>query len=107
MAPDGYKVLWSVHARSTLARMRLYKVDPMNVFRRSKSILSVEPIYKADGISEFVGFEFNGYYWMLIGNIVVIYRVDEEMREVYIDACYFANTELSHYIFWGIDPDTE
>ncbi len=29
------------------------------------------------------------------------------LREVYVDACYFANTGLSHYIFWGIDPDDE
>lgn len=102
---DRYKVFWTTHARIALARMKEFKVDPMNVFRRSRSVLADEPIYKADGASDFPGFEFNDYCWILIGNVVVIYRVDQELRTVYIDACYFANRELSHYIFWGIDPD--
>lgn len=30
-----------------------------------------------------------------------------KVREVYVDACYFANTGMSHYVFWGINPDEE
>lgn len=107
MKSDRFKVLWTTYARVALARMKEFKVDPMNVFRRSKSVLADEPKYKADGVSDFPGFEFNGYHWTLIGNVVIIYRIDEDLREVYVDACYFANTGLSHYIFWGIDPDEE
>ncbi|MDQ0191889.1 hypothetical protein [Paenibacillus wynnii] len=107
MKNNSYKVLWTTYARVALARMKEFKVDPMNVFRRSKAILSEEPNYKAYGISDFPGFEFNGYFWTMIGNVVIIYKVDEDLREVHVDACYFANTGLSHYVFWGIDPDDE
>ena len=107
MKNKGYKVLWSTYARVSLARAKEYKVDPMNVFRRSKVTLTIKPQEKAYGISDFPDYEFNGYYWTLIGNVVIIYRVDDNLLEVNVDACYFANTGLSHYIFWGIDPDAE
>ncbi|CAM4358297.1 hypothetical protein PATY110618_09970 [Paenibacillus typhae] len=29
---DRYKVLWTTYARVALARMKEYKVDPLNVF---------------------------------------------------------------------------
>ncbi len=78
-----------------------------HVFRRSKAILAHDPISKADGVSDFPGFEFNGYHWIHIGNVIIIYRVDEQLYEVHVDACYFANTGTLHHIFWGIDPDEE
>jgi hypothetical protein len=87
--------------------MKEYQVNSMSVFRRSKDVLSDNPSSKAYGVSDFPGFEFNGYYWTLIGNVVIIYKVHEHLQEVHVDACYFANTGLSHYIFWGIDPDEE
>ncbi|CAM4356096.1 hypothetical protein L1N85_15065 [Paenibacillus alkaliterrae] len=87
MKSNGYKVLWTSYARVALARMKEFKVDSMNVFRRTIVILSEEPKEKAYGVSDFPGFEFNGYYWTLIGNVV--------------------NTGMSHYIFWGIDPNEE
>lgn len=102
MKSDRFKVLWTTYARVALARMKEFKVDSMNVFRRSKSVLADEPKYKADGVSDFPGFEFNEYFWVLIGNVIIIYRIDEDLREVYVDACYFANTGLSHYIFWEL-----
>lgn len=48
-------------ARVELAHMKEFKVNPMNVFRRSKSVLANNPLTKANGISDFPGFEFNGY----------------------------------------------
>lgn len=107
MGSSGYKVLWTTYARVALARMQEYKVNPMTVFRRSKAVLANHPSSKADGVSNFPGFEFNGYYWALIGNVVIVYKVDEQLHEVHVDACYFANTGTSHHIFWGIDPDEE
>ncbi|MEK4517478.1 hypothetical protein NSS64_19490 [Paenibacillus sp. FSL H8-0122] len=107
MNNDRYNVLWTTYARVALARMGKFKVNSANVFKRSISVLNDEPKYKADGVSDFPGFEFNGYYWVLIGNVIIIYRIDEDLRKVYVDACYFANTGLSHYVFWGIDPDEE
>lgn len=50
MTSDRYKVLWTTYARVALARMKEYKADPMNVFKRSKSVLADEPKYKADGV---------------------------------------------------------
>jgi hypothetical protein len=79
----------------------------MNVFRRSKAILTALPLEKAYGISDYPGYEFNGYFWTFNGNVVLIYMVIDTLREVHMDACYFANTGMSHYIFCGIDPDEE
>lgn len=107
MASSVYKVQWTIYARLALARMKEYKVNPMSVFRRSIAVLSYLPSSKADGVSDFPDFEFNGYYWTLIENVVIVYKVDEQLHEVHVDACYFANTGTSHHIFWGIDPDEE
>jgi hypothetical protein len=107
MIDKDYRVVWTTYARVALARMKKFKVDPMNVFRRSKAILSIDPDSKSYGISDFPGFEFNGYSWTLIGNVLILYTVDKQVQEVHVDACYFANTGLSHHIFWGIDPDEE
>jgi len=107
MRHDTYRVLWTSYARVALAKMKPYKVNPMNVFRRSKALLAIDPEAKAYGISDFPGFAFNGYYWTLLGNVVLIYRLNHTLREVYVDACYYANSGSAHYIFWGIDPDEE
>lgn len=105
MTNSPYRVLWTSYARVALAKMQPYKVDPMDVFRRSQNVLSYLPEHKAYGISDFSGFEYNGYYWTLIGNVIIIYKVDPELHEVYVDACFFANTAASHQIFWGIEPE--
>lgn len=107
MENKRYKILWTSYARVALARMQPFSIDPMTVFRRTKAILSSEPNIKAYGISDFPGFSFNGYSWTLIANVVIVYKVDHSLQEVYVDACYFANSGSAHHIFWGIDPDDE
>ncbi len=107
MENNNYKVLWTTYARVALAQMKEYNVHPMAVFRRSKSVLAYDPESKADGVSDFPGFEFNSYFWILIGNVIVIYKIDDQLKQVHVDACYFANTGISHHIFWGIDPDKD
>lgn len=107
MTNKRYKVLWTSYARVALARMQPFKVDAMNVFRRSKAVLTSAPDEKSYGISDFPGFSFNGYSWTLIDNVIIIYKVDHTLQEVHVDACYFANTGTAHHIFWGIDPDEE
>jgi hypothetical protein len=74
MESSDYKVLWTTYTRVALARMQEYKVNPMTVFRRSKAVLANHPSSKADGVSDFPGFEFNGYYLVLIGNVVIVGR---------------------------------
>ncbi|KJB88760.1 hypothetical protein AZ66_05490 [Paenibacillus sp. E194] len=107
MTNRNYRVMWTSYARVALARMKPYKVDPMNVFRRSKDVLCHLPHEKAYGISDFPGFEFNDYYWTLIGNAILIYRIDHNLLHVYVDACFYANNAASHQVFWGIEPEDE
>jgi hypothetical protein len=42
METKNYEVLWTTYARVALARMRDYKVNPMSVFQRSKSVLILQ-----------------------------------------------------------------
>lgn len=91
MKHNTYRVLWTSHARVALARMSAYKVNSVNVFRRSKIVLSDEPTEKAYSVSDFPGFEYNGYFWTLIGNVIILYTVHDEIKEVHVDACYYAN----------------
>lgn len=104
--PDKlYHVGWNEVASTALAK--LFNIDPYKVFKRSKQLLSLNPYKQAHGVADYPGFEFNGYYWTLIHNVIVLYRVSDEKKTVFIEACFFANTELSHEIFWDIDPSKE
>jgi mRNA-degrading endonuclease RelE of RelBE toxin-antitoxin system len=105
MTDNSYKVAWSKTASRNLAK--LYNIDPQKVFFKSKYLLSHYPHQKAFDIVNFPGFDFNGYYWTLIHNVVIIYRVLDFQKRVLIDAIYFANTEESAELFWGIQPEDE
>lgn len=105
MTDNQYRVLWSQYARVALAEMEKFKIDPLKVFKRSKLLLSKGPEYEAYGYADFPGFEFNGYFWTLINNVVVVYQIFE--KDVLVDACFFANTGKSAHIFWGIEPEDE
>ena len=84
---DSYDVVWSKTAIRSLSK--LYKINPRNVFPQSKYILSQHPHKKAYDMVNYPGFDFNGYYWILI------------------DAVYFGNSKESAEMFWGIEPDNE
>ena len=105
MTDQQYKVVWAQHARVALAKMKKFRIDSNKVFRRSKTILSKNPVEESCGISDFPGFDFNGYYWVLIHNVVVVYAISN--NEVQVDACFFANSGKSAQIFWGIEPEDE
>lgn len=94
---NRYKVRWTQTALTSLGK--LYNVDPDMVFLRSQTLLSRSPRRHADGIANFPGYKYNGYYWLLINNVVVIYSILEQDMIVRVRACYFANTEQSHEIF--------
>jgi mRNA-degrading endonuclease RelE of RelBE toxin-antitoxin system len=102
---EKYSVSWSRTAVQSLAR--LFNINHKLVFNKSEIILSFEPRIKAFGVSDSPGYELNGYYWILINNVVLIYRVSDEQKRVFIDACYFANTKETAQIFWGIEPDKD
>ncbi|OMF18533.1 hypothetical protein BK133_30410 [Paenibacillus sp. FSL H8-0548] len=103
--PNLYRVLWTQPALKALAK--LFNVSHNDVFNRSKLILSQDPHQQADGVTDYSDFKYNGYYWVLLHNVVLIYTISETKEAVRIRACYFANTESSHQIFWGIEPEEE
>lgn len=89
-----------------LAGMKPYKIDPKLVFRNSKSVLSVKPREKADDVVDYPNFEFNGYYWIYINNVIVIYTVLEAEKRVLVDACFSALTGFTLKRFFG-EYDTD
>lgn len=70
-----YEVIWGQKARVKLAEMKPFKIDPKMVFRNSKNILSVKPREKANDVVDYPDFKFNGYYWIYINNVIVVYDV--------------------------------
>lgn len=105
MKDNHYHVSWNKEASAAIAK--LFNIEPNQIFKRSKALLSQNPYQVANGVAKYPGFEFNGYYWVLINNVIVLYWIVESKQQVFVDACFFANTEQSHEIFWGIDPDDE
>jgi hypothetical protein len=101
-----YEVVWGRKARVRLAEMSKYNIDAKRVFRNSKSILSESPSKKAEDVVEYPRFEFNGYYWAYINNVIVVYVVHETEKKVQIDACFSALTGSSLRRFYG-EHDTE
>jgi hypothetical protein len=105
MKGKHYRVGWNKSASAALAK--LFNIDPNQVFKRSKYLLSTDPYAQTYGVAESPGFEFNGHSWTLIHNVILIYHVSEEENTVLVEACYYANTKESHEVFWGIDPEDE
>ncbi|QQK75036.1 hypothetical protein HUG15_05085 [Salicibibacter cibarius] len=105
---NDYEVIWIDRARIKLAEMSKFNIDPNLVFRRSLSLLSKDPkkvAYDLVNTDNDVGYEFNGYYWILINNVIVIYEVLDNENKVLVDASFFANTAWAHYVFWHIEPE--
>lgn len=102
---EEYRVGWSRAATKSLSK--LFNVDYKSVFTKSTFLLSTDPRKKAYGVTDYSGFNYNGYYWVLINNVVIVYKVSDEQRRVFIEACCYANTEESAQVFWGIEPDEE
>lgn len=69
-------------------------------------ILSVKPKDKANDVVDFPYFEFNGYYWIYINNVIIVYDVLEAERKVLVDACYSALTGSTLQKFYG-EHDTD
>lgn len=41
----------------------------------------------------------------MINDVIIIYRIAHNGKKVLIVACYYANNEQSHEVFWEINPD--
>ena len=104
-----YLVVWGVDAERALASFKgeKFKINRKRAYRNALSMLAFRPREQAEGIVDYPGFEFNGYYWANINNAVVVYDVDEPSGTVFIDGCFYANYGESAEIFWGIFPDDD
>lgn len=105
MLNKKYRVLWKRIAVEKFSR--LFNVEHKRVFRNSKHILSQDPIRSADGIADFPGYDFNGYYWMKSHNVILIYCVDADEKIVRIEACYSALTGEVAELFYNVLPEDE
>lgn len=100
-----FQVIWE---RTALVQLGiLFNINHEKVYRRSKFLLSLYEYRHTKNVADYPGFEYNGYLWTMIHNVIVVYRVSNKNESVFVEACYYANTEISHEIFWGIDPDDE
>lgn len=61
---------------------------------------------KAQDVVDYPGFEFNGYFWTYINNVIVVYDVLEAEKKVLVDACYSALTGFTLQRFFG-EYDTD
>ncbi|EKN70921.1 hypothetical protein BABA_03629 [Neobacillus bataviensis LMG 21833] len=50
-------------------------------------------------------FEYDGYYWINIRNIILVFEIFERDKIVAIEASYYANNERSAQVFCDIDPN--
>lgn len=103
-----YDVIWIGRARINLVKLGKFKVQPDWIFKKTKSLLAHQPYRAAyDRVESNDGriAEFEGYYWTLINNVIIIYEILEDERKILVDATFFANTAWAHYVFWNIEPE--
>ncbi len=100
---DKYEVVWSEDAERALLKHKKY-FNVKRAYQNSFSILSDSPHDQRDGILN-CGFEFDGYYWANINNAIMFYRVDDEMKKVFIEGCDSAVTGKALKNYYGeYDP---
>lgn len=102
---SSFKVIWNKEAVKKLGR--IYNANHLKVFHRSKHLLSANPFKCAEGIADFPNYKFNGYMWVNINNVILIYNIDLDYKLVSIKACYSALTGEVAEIFYGVSPDDE
>jgi hypothetical protein len=81
---DSYKLVLSKASIRSLSK--LYNIKPRKVFLQSKYILTQHPHKKAYVIVNYPGSDFNGYYWVLIKNVVII-KKQPIQRKVNYNKC--------------------
>lgn len=101
---DKYEVIWNRDAALDLIEyVKFAKTTVDEVYNKAQSQLCFKPHDHGRKVL-FKGFEFDGYYWINVKNIILIYEIFDEEKVVAIDASYFANNAQSAEIFYGIDP---
>jgi len=101
---ERYSVVWSDDAELALLRHKKF-INVKLAYRNSFSQLDRDPYKQKEGVIDYPGFKFNGYYWTNINNAIVFYRVDDVSRTVYIDGCDSALTLEALKKYYGeYDP---
>lgn len=100
-----YSVGWK--RSSTHNFGKLFNVKHETIYDKSIYLLSADPYRYAYGKADYPGFEFNGMYWTQINNVIILYKVLDDKKKVIIETCVYENTERSHQVFYGIEPDNE
>lgn len=102
---DLYEVIWNPDAAIDLGEYVVYaKTTTDEIYDITQLKLRSKPYDKGNKVI-FKNFEYDGYYWINIRNIILIFEILEEEKIVAIEASYFANNERSAQIFYDIDPD--
>jgi hypothetical protein len=102
-----YKVLWSEDAELALKGHKKF-INVKLAYKNSFSMLSRNPHDQREGIVDWFGFEFNGYYWVNINNAILFYRVDDDCKTIFIEGCDSALTGEALQKYYGEhDPWTE
>jgi len=88
---NSYKVVWGRPALRSLGQ--LFNIQHEKVYKQTRTLLSRNPAGQSYGSADYPDFPYNGYHWTFIHNTIIVYRISEQDRSVFIDACYHANTE--------------
>ncbi|CAM4070953.1 hypothetical protein L1N85_08715 [Paenibacillus alkaliterrae] len=99
---NGYLVGWRRTATKGLAK--IFNVDHERVYDASISVLS-RPYKNSMGVANYPNFKFNGFHWTEIGNVIVVYKINDEKKLVSIQAAFSAVTGFAMKRFYGeYDP---
>ncbi|MGG1513831.1 hypothetical protein ABE504_00350 [Paenibacillus oryzisoli] len=97
-----YRVGWKRTAIERLAT--LYNINPERVYDTAIVMLS-RPYSNSKGVANYPDFKFNGFHWTEIGNVIVVYKINEAHKIVSIHAVFSALTGLALKKFYGeYDP---
>lgn len=85
--------------------LKLYNIDHDQIYLTSNTMLGSNPHNHAEMI-DYPNFKYNGYYWTIIRNVIIVYSIHEKHHSVRIRACYSALSGFALKIFFGeYDPD--
>ncbi|HHW37841.1 MAG TPA: hypothetical protein GXX18_11460 [Bacillales bacterium] len=98
-----FNVFWSKDAELALIKHKQF-INVKLAYKNSLTMLSVNPHNQKEGVID-CGSEFDGYYWVNINNVIIFYRVDDDLKKVFIDGCSSALTGEALRMYYGeYDP---
>lgn len=97
----SYEVIWAPDAALKLEEyVEMAKTTTDKVYDRSQSLLGFKP-YKSGQEIVFEDFEHNGFLWVSVKNIILVYEIIEEEKIVAIEACYLLTLHVTLTYFTG------